>query len=67
MKADGEWQEDIERLKDIFTNGFERLYRTEQVVCHKAPDRNPVWGNCLSDLEAHNLVEAPFDAKSYLL
>ena len=67
MKADGEWEEDIKRVKDIFTNGFERLYRTEQVVCHKAPDRIPIWGNCLSDSEAHNLVEAPSDAKSYLL
>nr|POE76510.1 putative ribonuclease h protein [Quercus suber] len=30
MKDDGTWEENIERVKDIFTNGFERLYRTEQ-------------------------------------
>ena len=63
MKANGEWEEDIKRVKDIFTNGFERLYRTEQVVYHKAPDRIPIWRNCLPDSKAHNLAEASSNAE----
>ena len=28
-KGDGTWEVNIERVKDIFTNGFDRLYRTK--------------------------------------
>ena len=63
MKEDGTWEENIERVKDIFTNGFDRLYRTEKVMCHKAPSQIPIWGNCLSKSEAQNLATDPTDAK----
>ena len=29
MKADGEWEEDIARVKEIFINGFKRLYKSD--------------------------------------
>ena len=63
MKEDGSWEENIERVKDIFTNGFDKLYKTEQVMCHKGPSQIPIWGNCLSASEAQNLAANPTDAE----
>ena len=63
MKEDGSWEENIERVKDIFTNGFDKLYKTEQVMCHKGPSQIPIWGNCLSASEAQNLAADPTDAE----
>lgn len=45
MKADGEWEEDSERVKEIFINGFERLYEIDQEVCHQTIDRIPIGGH----------------------
>ena len=42
MKADGEWEDDIARVKDIFIDGFERLYKSDQKTCLRIPDRFPV-------------------------
>ena len=50
-------------MKDIFINGFERLYRIDQEVCHKTLDRILVGGNYLSESEARNLAETPSDAE----
>lgn len=62
-KGDGTWEVNIERVKDIFTNGFDRLYRTKQVMCQKAPNQIPIWGNCLSKSKAQNLAVDPTDAE----
>ena len=42
MKADGDWEEDIERVKEIFINGFERLYKSDQEACLRIPDCIPI-------------------------
>ncbi|XP_075665344.1 uncharacterized protein LOC142635008 [Castanea sativa] len=63
IKEDGTWEENIERVKDIFTNVFDRLYRAEQGLCLKAPSQIPIWGNCLLESEAHNLATDPTDAE----
>ena len=49
MKANGDWEEDIDREKEIFINGFERLYKTDLEACLKSPDHIPIWGHCLSE------------------
>ena len=48
MKADGEWENDIARVKDIFIDGFVRLYKSDQEACLRIPDRLPIWGHRLS-------------------
>ena len=63
MKVDGDWEEDIDRVKEIFINGFERLYKTDLEACLKSPDHIPIWGHCLSELEARNLFASPSDAE----
>ena len=63
MKADGEWEDDIARVKDIFIDGFERLYKSDKKTCLRIPDHFPVWGHCLSESEACNLAISPSDAE----
>ena len=65
MKEDGTWEENVERVKDVFTNGFEKLYRIDQIVCPNTPDQISIWGNCLSKSVAQNLVATPTDAEIF--
>ena len=65
MKEDGTWEENVERVKDVFTNGFDKLYRTDQIVCPNTPDQIPIWGNCLSESEARNLAATPTDEEIF--
>ena len=63
MKADGDWEEDIDRVKEIFINGFERLYKTNLEACLKTLDCITVWGHCLNESEARNLAASPSDVE----
>ena len=49
--------------KKSFINGFERLYKIDLEACLKSPDHIPIWGHCLSELEARNLFASPSDAE----
>ena len=63
MKVDGEWEEDIARVKEIFINGFERLYKSDQEPCLRTPNCIPVLGHCLFESEARSLDISPSDAE----
>ena len=65
MKKDGTWEENVERVKDVFTNDFDKLYRIDQIVCPNTPDQIPIWGNCLSESKAQNLAATSTDAKIF--
>ena len=66
MKEDGTWEKNVERVKDVFTNGFDKLYRTDQIVCPNNPDQIPIWGNYLSESEAQNMAATPTDVEIFL-
>ena len=63
QNADGIWEEDVVRVKEIFLEGFAKLYRTKLISSPIIPANIFVWGNCLFESEAINLSLAPTDAK----
>ena len=63
QNANGLWEEDGDRVNDIFLEGFEKLYRIEHISSPRIPVNIFVWGNQLSESEAVNLTLAPTDAK----
>ena len=63
QNADGLWEEDVDRVKEIFLEGFAKLYSSEQVFSPRIPINIFVQGNRLSKSEAVNLTLVPMDAK----
>ena len=63
QNADGNWEEDVDRVKEIFQAGFSSLYYTEQSSSSRVPECIYVWGNCLFEFEAFNLTYVPTDAE----
>lgn len=56
QNANGLWEEDMDRVKGIFLEGFAKLYSSEQVSSPRTPTNFFVWGNRLSESEAANLI-----------
>ena len=63
QNADGMWEEDMDRVKEIFLEGFTKLYSSEQVSSPRTPSNIFVWRNKLFESEAANLTLAPTDAE----
>ena len=63
QNADGLWEEDMDKVKEIFLEGFAKLYSSEQVSSPKTPSNIFVWGNWLSESKAVNLTLAPTNAE----
>ena len=53
----------MDRVKEIFLEGFTKLYSSEQVSSPRTPSNIFVWGNKLSESEAANLTLAPTDVE----
>lgn len=52
--ADENWEEDVDRVKEIFEDGFSSLYCTKQSSSSRVPKCIYVWGNRLFESEAFN-------------
>ena len=53
----------MDKVKEIFLEGFAKLYSSEQVLSRKTPSNIFVWENRLSESKAANLTLAPTDAE----
>ena len=52
--ADGNWEEDVDRVREIFEDGFSSLYCAKQSSSSRVPKCIYVWGNRLFESEAFN-------------